>query len=334
ECGGLLDLEGPVADPTPRRDAPWSLWRYQAALPTAALPAAAEVTMGEGMTPLVRVGDVLAKLDFVMPTQSFKDRGASVLVAAAAAAGVESVVTDSSGNAGRSVAAYAARAGISAEVFVPATTPEHKAAAIARLGATVIRVPGDRAATADAAVTRVGETGAMYASHVWQPLFVHGTKTLAFEIWEQLAGAGRAQGVPRTVVVPVGNGTLLLGAARGFRELREAGLIERVPRLVGVQAARCAPLLDRPPGGPTVADGIAVAAPPRRAQILRAVRDSGGLLITAAEHAIEPARRDLASRGIDVEPTAAATWAAWQQAGPEAQGGGEVVLVLTGAAKG
>jgi threonine synthase len=318
-----------VGDPTPRPDAPWSLWRYRDALPPASLGRAADVSLGEGMTPLVPVADVMAKLDFVMPSQSFKDRGASVLVAAAAAQGIASLVTDSSGNAGRSVAAYAARAGIAAEVFVPESTPDHKATAIARLGASVVRVPGDRAAAAGAAVARVDETEAMYASHVWQPLFVHGTKTVAFEIWEQL---GRHP--CGTVVVPVGNGTLLLGAARGFAELRDAGLVQRAPRLIGVQAARCAPLLDQAPSGPTVADGIAVAAPPRRAQILAAIRTSGGHLLTAAEDAIEPARRDLASCGIDVEPTAAATWAAWQHAGPDIKGADQVVLVLTGAAKG
>ncbi len=287
------------------------------------------------MTPLVPLQpgrtthrEVLGKLDFVMPTLSFKDRGAAVLMSAAAAVGVRHVVADSSGNAGASIAAYAARAGIDAEVFVPEAAPVGKLGSIRRFGATLRKVPGDRAAAAAAAIERVAETGWMYASHAWQPLFTQGTKTVAFEIWEQLGHRA-----PETVVVPVGNGTLLLGAALGFSELQAAGLADRLPRLVGVQAERCAPLIGREPCGSTVAGGIAVAEPPRRKQILEAVSRTGGTLIAATEEAIEPARQQLAVAGIDVELTAAATWAAWA-AWPGARAGqdeGQVVVVLTGA---
>jgi threonine synthase len=157
--------------------------------------------------------------------------------------------------------------------------------------------------------------GTFYASHVYHPYFLHGTKTYAYEIWEQTNGA-----VPETVVVPVGNGTLLLGAHLGFAELAGHGLIDRPPVLIGVQAAPCAPLAEamaegadepaRITPGQTRADGIAIARPARGAQILAAVRDTGGTIVAVDERQIAAARADLAAQGLFVEPTAAACWAA------------------------
>ena len=268
----------------------WSLWRYRQALPFS--PSATgwqAVSMGEGATPLIAFdGGLRLKLDFVMPTLSFKDRGSVVLVAKAAEIGVRRLVADSSGNAGASIAAYAARAGIEVEVFVPAATSQKKVAQLRGYGATVHCVAGARAQAASAAMDRVASTGAFYASHVYNPLFHHGTKTFAFELWEQLGGR-----LPGTVLVPAGNGTLLIGAALGFGELAAAGLVERLPRLVAVQAERCAPLADaarlmgrggdaafglapRQSPAETLAEGIAIAEPARLAQMLDVVSESGG----------------------------------------------------------
>jgi threonine synthase len=293
--------------------------------------------MGEGATPLVAIdGGLTLKLDFLMPTLSFKDRGSVVLVAKAAELGVRRLVADSSGNAGASIAAYAARAGIVAEVFVPASTSEKKVAQLTGYGASVHRVDGTRAATAAAAIDHVETTGAFYASHVYNPLFHHGTKTFAFELWEQLGGR-----LPATVVLPAGNGTLLIGAAIGFRELVAAGVADKVPRLVAVQAERCAPLARAvgvsraegafaAPAGETAAEGIAIAEPPRLDQMREVIATSGGTVITASEAGIYSARRDLAALGIDVEPTAAATYAAWREwSGAPAPS--SVVLSMTGA---
>jgi threonine synthase len=291
----------------------WSLWRYSSRLPSSG----EKVTLGEGLTPLVPVRPGLwCKLDYVMPTGSFKDRGATVLLSFAAGLGVERVVVDSSGNAGRSVAAYAARAGITAEVYVPESTPLAKVAAVQELGARVVVVPGDRAAAADAARSAVEQTGAWYASHVYRPEFVHGVKTLAFELHEQLDGP------PGTVVVPAGNGTLVLGLWLGFRELG-AGL----PRIVAVQAERCAPLAGRAPTGPTAASGIAIPAPPRRTQVRAAILATGGLVVTVPEPALARAGAELARLGLAVEPTAAAAWAALPALGAAR---GRTVVVLTG----
>jgi threonine synthase len=274
--------------------------------------------MGEGQTPLVVLDpdrpQVLAKLDFLMPTLSFKDRGAAVLVSLARAVGAEQLVADSSGNAGAAIAAYAARAGLSCRVYVPEATPRQKRTQLAAHGADVVAVKGSRADTASAAIQAVDEGDGFYASHVWHPAFLEGTKTFAYEAWEQL---GRS--APDEVFLPVGNGTLLIGAALGFADLQKAGLIESVPRLIAVQASACNPIerawragTTAPTFvacGPTIAEGIAIEAPVRGRQILGAVRASAGKVISVGEDAIVSAQADLAAAGLYLEPTAAAVYA-------------------------
>jgi threonine synthase len=346
DCGSPLDLSPLPPAPVVVDDAERSLWRYRAALAFDG-PAIGwrSVTLGEGVTPLVSAetggeaveggaADVRFKLDFLMPSLSYKDRGAAVLVTQAAAMGVERLVADSSGNAGVAIAAYAARAGIAAEVFVPAATSPKKVSQLRAFGASVRQIEGSRPDAAAAAVERVEATGAFYASHVYNPFFLEGTKTFAYEVWEQL---GRQ--VPTTVVLPAGNGTLLLGAALGFAELVAAGAARQAPRLVAVQSALCDPVAaawagrdaDLTGWTATVAEGIAIPTPPRLGQMVAAVRASGGVFLTATDEAILAARAELWSRGIDVEPTAAAVWAAWQ-AWPEARAAtGPVIIALSGA---
>jgi threonine synthase len=317
-CGGVLDLAGFTAEMpglAALRGRPATLWRYAEALPVAWSP---EVSMGEGMTPLVTVArrpGVALKMDYLMPTGSFKDRGAVMLVAIARRLGVARMVADSSGNAGTAIAAYAARAGITCEVYVPAATSAGKVAQLRAYGAVVHRVEGSREDTADAAARAAGRPGVFYASHVHNPFFLHGTKTYVFELWEQLGGR-----LPGTLVLPVGNGTLVLGAYLGCRELLRQRLIDRLPAIVAVQAAGCAPLavasddgLDRPAevaNTGTVAEGIAIARPARGAQILAAVRDTGGTIVTVTDDQIIRAHGDLARNGLYVEPTSAVCWAA------------------------
>lgn len=313
-CGGVWDLAPfPVSFPVDAlRSRPRSVWRW-----AEALPVPAHVTMGEGGTPLVPLGGwgPLVKVEYAMPTLSFKDRGAAVLVSAMAHAGVGGVVVDSSGNAGTAMAAYAARAALRCDVFVPATTSPAKLAQAEAHGATVHRVDGTREDVAAAAQAAVAEGLGAYASHVYDPRFLHGTKTIAYEVWEALGS------VPDVVVLPVGNGTLVLGAAIGFADLVGAGLAERVPRIVAVQAAGCAPIAEAFAAGrddvpavvgqPTAAEGIAIAAPPRGAQVLAAVRATGGEVVTVGEADVVAARRELAASGFYVEPTAAVPFAGW-----------------------
>jgi threonine synthase len=320
-CGGPLDLPDIPADalrdlpPPTGRDA--GLWRYRHCIPVDTDIADA-LSLGEGLTPLVdaggQLGGVSIKVDYLFPTLSFKDRGAVVLVASAVQLGATALVADSSGNAGSAIAAYAARAGLPCTVFLPERTSAGKQRQVRAYGAAIRLVPGDRTATTRAAIDAVSATGATYASHIYDPYFLQGTKTYAFELWERLATP------PEALILPVGNGTLLLGAARGFRELHAAGLIEREPALIAVQSERCPPLARAWADGATepapiealetVAEGIAIPRPPRGAQILAAVRASGGCIVEVPEDAIAPAQTELAGRGLFVEPTAALTWAA------------------------
>ena len=332
-CGGAFDLAGApsFASFEGVDSSQWSLWRYRHALPSVGEgDHGSQVTLGEGCTPVVRTGEgVLVKLDFAMPTLSFKDRGSALLVSAAKGLGVKHLVADSSGNAGTSIAAYAASAGIHAEVFVPSSTSPGKVAQLDAYGAHVCVVEGTRAETAQAAIARVTQSGAFYASHVYSPFFHHGVKTFAFECFEQLDGT-----LPDAVLVPAGNGTLLIGASIGFNELAAAGLVRQVPRLYAIQADRCAPLASARgvavgESAKTEAEGIAIAEPPRLAQMLEVVDASGGDVLTVSEGEIQRARSDLLRLGLYVEPTAAVAYAAIERLGKDRP---ESILVpLTGA---
>lgn len=317
DCGGVLEIVGaPSFDPARVDEGDYTLWRYQAALP---LPDdATPVTLGEGWTPLVAAewnGQPLyLKAEHLNPTGSFKDRGAAVLVTALKAAGVRKVVEDSSGNAGAALAAYAARAGLHAIVYIPAHASPIKQAQIAAYGAKVVPVPGPRSEAAQAVRRAAGE-GAVYASHVYSPFVQQGIKTVAFELWEQLGGHA-----PESVVVPLGHGSLLLGLHQGFGELLAAGLIERRPRLFGVQAQPCAPLarawergaadVEPVEEGETVAEGVRIAAPPWSRAVLAAVRESDGAVLALEDEETLAARAKLAQRGLYVEPTSALAVAA------------------------
>jgi len=310
-CGGLLDVaHTPKLDPAEVAKRPATLWRYREAIALARNAMA--ITLGEGFTPLLPIElegvRFLAKLEQIAPTGSFKDRGASVLITQATALGIDLVVEDSSGNAGSAIAAYGARAGIASHIYVPSSTSQAKLAQIAAYGATLHRIPGTRQDTADAALEAA--EAAYYASHVWNPFFLQGTKTWAYEVCEQLAWHA-----PDVVVLPIGNGTLLLGAALGFAELQEMGLIGNAPRLIGVQAASCAPLVEAYRQGmdepapvtpaPTQAKGIAIAAPRRGRQILEAVHRSRGTLLVVSEDEIAATQHALGRQGLYVEATAA-----------------------------
>ncbi|WIF96219.1 pyridoxal-phosphate dependent enzyme [Caminicella sporogenes] len=149
---------------------------------------------------------------------------------------------------------------------------------------------------------------------MYNPHFYQGTKTYAYEIYEQLNGD-----IPKTIVIPVGNGTLLLGCYYGFRELYDLNLIKEMPKLIAVQAEGCSPIykafkegkdsVDEVVNAGTLAEGIAIAKPMRGKQILEAIRATNGVIITVSENKINKARKYLAQRGFYVEPTTAATFA-------------------------
>jgi threonine synthase len=310
-CGHPLEFaetplpDGPAPDPA-TFDARRGLWAFEEFLPTSP-----EVTLGEGTTPLVDAPewDAQFKLEYVFPTGSFKDRGATTTLSRAAELGVEKVVEDSSGNAGAAIATYAARAGIDADIYVPASVKASKLRAIERAGATPVRVEGTREDVTDACLEAVESGAGWYASHAWNPAFFAGTATVAYEIALQ-----RDWQVPDAVVTPLGHGTLFLGAYRGFRALLEAGWTDRMPRLLGAQASGYAPIADElhdtPEGENDVADGIQIRDPVRRAEILEAVVETDGDVVALGADAVERELADLHAEGFYTEPTCAVAPAA------------------------
>ena len=334
ECGEPLELPADAVTPN---DAPLEgqgVWRY-----APWLPPVARVSLGEPTTPLVELAiggaPTIAKLEAAQPTGSFKDRAAALLVGWLATTGVRHVAEDSSGNAGAALAGYAARAGITCDIYVPATASPGKLTQIAAYGARVIPIEGPRQAAADAAAAAVS-AGVVYATHLWNPYCLAGTATWAFEVVEQLGGP------PDAVVMPVGAGTLLLGVARAFERLRETGRIDRVPRIYGAQSTGCDPLAEAFARGSAdpwkvtpvanAAEGIMLAAPPRGREILRRVRASGGAIVAVADDPLWSALGAVARQGIYVEPTSAVAPAAVAQlrASGALRDGERVVMALTG----
>ncbi|MED1748732.1 MULTISPECIES: threonine synthase [Bacillus] len=321
-CGGLLnvDWERPAYSKEHIRSEWPGMWRYAGALPFHSENSVwKEITMGEGYTPLVPLSQedphTFVKVDYMMPTLSFKDRGAAVLIAKAKEWGVKKVIADSSGNAGTSIAAYAKRAQVECDIFLGTGTSPKKIAQIKAHEANIRMVDGTREDVAKAAQLAVQQEGTFYASHVFNPYFYEGTKTYAYEIWEQL------RGVPDTLIIPAGNGTLLLGVYQGFCELLAEGLIEVLPKIVAVQAENCAPLAQAfheqrlekvtVQNKGTIAEGIAIAAPERATQILHAIKKTNGYIVTANEKEIKAAHTALAAKGFYVEPTTAANYAGY-----------------------
>lgn len=275
--------------------------------------------------------DLYFKLEGSNPTASFKDRGTAVLISYLSAVGVETAVEDSSGNAGASFAAYAARAGIEARIFVPDYASGPKRVQMEAYGAKVVRVLGPRSAVTEAALRAV-DGGEVYASHAYLPFGLAGMATLAYELFESM------ERLPEAIIVPVGQGTLLLGLSRGFRALRNAGLIEVLPRLVGVQARACAPIwavftsgavgLGWVSEGMTQAEGIRILQPLRGDAVLKAIDETAGWMEAVDEEQISAARNALGARGLYVEPTSAVVWAALESV--LGRTNGAVAMVLTG----
>ncbi len=327
-CGGLYDdpnlPELATVDP-----AQPGIWRYLAGIETKLPP----VSLGEGNTPLIPAGlpgrQIYFKCEYNNPTGSFKDRGSAVITAVLKERGVTEAVEDSSGNAGASFAAYAARAGLQARIFVPEQTSGPKRDQIEMFGAELVTIPGPRQRSAEAAI-HAAEAGAVYASHAYLPFNLAGYATCAYEIVEQLGLD------PGAVILPAGQGGLLLGIGRGFQALLQAGKVKNLPRLVGVQAAACAPLFamwenkptDHLVFGKTLAEGVQNVHPLRADAVLAAVKSSGGCMVSVEEAGILSGRDALARLGFYVEPTSALVWSALEQKLADLPD--PVVVILTG----
>jgi len=291
-----------------------SLWRYRAALP---VRIDRPITLGEGCTPLIEKawGDFrpLFKLEWFNPTSSFKDRGTTVMLSFVRRLGIDAVLEDSSGNGGASVAAYGAAGGLRVKILAPSYASAPKIAQIRAYGAEVQLVDGPREESQAEAIRQSNDV--FYSSHNWQPFFLQGTKSFAYEIWEDLNFSA-----PDNVVMSVGAGSALLGCYIGFKELMAAGQIAEMPRLFAAQPLNCSPVdasfkagVDTPVARdvkPTMAEGTAIQAPLRLREMIRAIKQTSGGTIAISEDEIVLALKKLAREGLLVEPTSATAAAA------------------------
>jgi len=264
------------------------------------------ITIGEGVTPMLKLKvdrlDLLLKMENLQPTGSFKDRGAYTLINEINKVGIKKIALDSAGNAGASMAAYAAAADMECTVYVPDDTSKERIEQIEAYGAKTVPVPNGRMKACAAVKMNLGD--AYYASHVYNPLFFEGMKSMAHEIYDQLGGS-----VPEYIFMPVGNGTMLIGLFQGFME------IGRLPHLVAVQSKRCAPLyeafhnLPEEPKRSTVATSIRIEKPKRLKDMVEYIKASDGDVIAVEDKEILQAKKYLGGRGIYAETTSAAALA-------------------------
>jgi threonine synthase len=306
---------------------PEDLWRYRELLPVR--KAADVVSLGEAMTPLVRlpriaaklgVEEVLVKDEGRLPTGSFKARGVALAVSMAKALGIRHMAMPTNGNAGAALAAYASRAGIRTTIFCPDDTPEVNVSEIDLQGARVWRVNG----LIDDCGKIVGEgkakAGWFDVSTLKEPYRIEGKKTMGLELAEQLGWD-----VPDVIFYPTGGGTGLIGMWKAFAELEAIGFIgPKRPRMVAVQASGCAPMVrayeqgeehaPRWEDAATIASGIRVPQAVGDFLILRAVRESNGYAVAVPDEAISAGLEEVArTDGFLMCPEGAATYAAWKQ---------------------
>jgi threonine synthase len=334
KCGGFLSLDFHAQFPLEKiQKRKPTMWRYREALPI--FHDKNIISFNEGFTPIIEEEffgkKVLVKQDHLFPSGSYKDRGASVLVSKIKELGIKKVVEDSSGNAGAAIAAYCAKARIDCHIYVPEKTSSEKLKQIEQYGGHLHKIPGTREDTAKAALHQAEKT--YYASHYWNPYFFHGTKTYIFEIVEQLGWV-----TPDILLIPVGNGTLLYGTFIGLKELLRENIIHKIPKIIGVQAEHCAPLkyalkthnttVNYKTTKKTIAEGIAIANPIRAKDIIHAVKETNGDIITVKEREILSALYDTHLKGYYIEPTSAVPIAGFKKYPMKQKD--VVVLPLTG----
>lgn len=291
-----------------------SMWRYGPVLPVASESA---VTLGEGWTPLIQVGSrTWIKDEASNPTGSFKARGMSMAVSAAALLGVERLTAPSAGNAAGALSAYGAAAGIPVLVSMPDDTPTAFVEECRHFGAEVELVAGT-ISDAGAWLAEHRRPGDFDLSTLKEPYRIEGKKTMGYELWEQFEGD-----LPDVIIYPTGGGTGLVGMWKAFDEMQAMGWIgSDRPRLVSVQAAGCAPVVAAFESGATTtqpwpdpvtsAYGLRVPSPIGGFLCLRALRETGGTAVAVPEDEIAAAATETArSSGVDVCPEGGAAAAA------------------------
>ena len=290
-----------------------SMWRYDDAYPVKYEELTA--TYNEGMTPLINIDFNGArpnvKLDSLMPTGSFKDRGVVMVINYLKKYGADFITEDSSGNAAASVGAYCALAGMEARIFVPEGNSSGKIMQTAAYGAGINPISGTRDQVAMAAQ----QFESSYAGHNWHPVFCQGIKSIAYEIWEQLG-----YNAPDSIITPCGGGSLTLGIIKGFKELLENGEVDRLPKVYAVQPQNCNPIvryfnddISQFNPEPTIAEGTAIAFPVKPKEITEQVRSTNGAVIDVTEDEIKSSLKTVCGKGIYIEPTSAIAFAAFEK---------------------
>ena len=320
-CDALLDVEydAPAGEGAWGEPGASGLARYARMLPIKSVSNL--VTLGEGDTPLLRLErlggmlgvDLYAKLEYLNPTGSFKDRGNAVQVTVLRETGVDTVVDSTTGNAGHSTAAYCARAGIRYIGFSEKGARDSKLQAAAYHGTELHPVGGSKDDRREAAQKFSQDTGVVFMDYGRNAYFIEGEKTLSYEIAEQM------DPLPDHVVASSGNGSILLGMWRGFQDLRESGRVQNVPRFHAAQSEAFQPMVAAyfgrdwapQPGATSVAIGVTIAEPPRLDTVVRICRESGGLAVAVPDEEILAWQERLASQeGILVEATSALAFGA------------------------
>ncbi len=331
KCGGKIEVVydyGGISKKVTRKSLEkrdGGVWKYQELLPIAERKNI--VSLGEGGTPVIRAENIGKEIGLKTlylkdetrnPTSSFKDRMMSVGVSKAVEFGAKVVVTASSGNAAVALAAYAAKAGLKCYAFVPAKAPESKVAQISMHGAKVVKVLGKEKGDPTYELMLAGWKkfgwSPLPSAGAFNPYHWEGAKTISYEVCEQLKWK-----VPDWVVITVGAGTLLSGCAKGYFEFEQMGLVEKVPKIVAVQATGCAPIakavrenipvekIETWPNPQTIAGGLVDPFPWDADTALNAIRKSGGTAIAVTDDEILEAEKKLARReGVFAEPSGAA----------------------------
>jgi len=335
-CGQPLDVQLHRDFETEKiRKRNYTVWRYAKFFPY--INETEIITLGEGWTPLTKFSsNVYLKLESQNPTGSFKDRGSTTLISTLhkpvkKAGGY--ISEDSSGNAGASIAAYAARAGLKAKIYVPENASGSKINQIRFYGAEVVKVSGSRSKVAEKA--QEIEKGKFYVGHIFHPLFRDGIRSLAYEIAEQLDWH-----VPERIYLPVSAGTLLLGVINGFRHLVESNVIEAMPKIVACQTRQVSPLYHRfknlhyamPEKITSIADALVSVNPPLLDLMVKNLREAGGDAVMVEEDEISNAFMALARKGFFVEPSSAVAYAAYdkQLKNKDVSKDDSALIILTG----
>jgi threonine synthase len=313
-----------------------SLWRFLPLLPVSEPEGNATPLHAAGGTPIFSLPRLCEKLGLQYlwlkdesrnPTASFKDRASAIVVARAQEIGAEIVVTASTGNAGAALAGMSAAVGQKAIIFAPKSAPQAKVAQLLVFGAKVILVDGNYDDAFDLTVKAANEFGWYCRNTGYNPFTAEGKKTAALEIWEWWEGAHKKwheevgtdeDHAPLTIFVPVGDGNIISGIHKGFKDLFQLGWLPRIPRIIGVQAEGAAAILNAfhadtetitPVSANTIADGISVDLPRDGVRAVRAAKETSGTYVNVSDEEILKAIAELGTVGVFAEPAGAAAYA-------------------------